>query len=62
MEKITLSVNEVAQLLGVSGQTVYTMVRQEEIPHKKVRGRILFHRGTIEKWLSGEEEAEVNFG
>ncbi|MGE7546072.1 helix-turn-helix domain-containing protein [Sporosarcina newyorkensis] len=55
MEKITLTVNEVAALIGVGMTTIYTMVRQEEIPHKKVRGRILFHRGTIEKWLSGEE-------
>ena len=56
MEKITLTVNEVATLIGVSDTTIYTMVRESEIPHKKVRGRILFHRGTIESWLSTEEE------
>lgn len=52
MQKITLSVNEVAGLIGVSANTVYTMVRLKEIPHKKVRGRILFHRETIEQWLT----------
>lgn len=52
MEKITLSVNEVAKLIGVSDNTIYTMARLKEIPHKKVRGRILFHRGTIERWLT----------
>lgn len=52
MEKITLSVNEVAELIGVSITTIYTMVRQNEIPHKRVRGRIVFHRETIEKWLA----------
>jgi len=52
MEKITLSVSEVAELIGVSVTTIYTMVRQNEIPNKRVRGRIVFHRGTIEKWLA----------
>lgn len=56
MEKITYSVNEVADLIGVSSTTIYTMVRLGEIPHKKVRGRILFHRGSIENWLSSEQE------
>lgn len=54
MQKITLSVNEVADLIGVSTGTIYTMTRQNEIPHKKVRGRILFHRETIERWLINE--------
>ncbi|WP_255428612.1 helix-turn-helix domain-containing protein [Sporosarcina sp. resist] len=53
-QKITLSVNEVADLIGVSTATIYTMARLDEIPHKKVRGRILFHRGTIEQWLMND--------
>lgn len=52
MEKMTLSVVEVAELIGVSTATIYTMVRQNEIPCKKVRSRIIFHRETIEKWLA----------
>ncbi|AVK98667.1 helix-turn-helix domain-containing protein [Lysinibacillus sphaericus] len=58
MEKITLSVNEVAGLIGVGKTTIYTMARQNEIPHKKVRGRILFHRQTIEDWLITNTEGE----
>lgn len=53
-QKITLSVNEVAGLIGVSTATIYTMARLDEIPHKKVRGRILFHRATIELWLMND--------
>ena len=56
MEKITLSVSEIASLLGVSISTIYVMARLNEIPHKKVRGRILFHRPTVEKWLSSSTE------
>ncbi|AHN20285.1 helix-turn-helix domain-containing protein [Lysinibacillus varians] len=58
MEKITLSVNEVAGLIGVGKTTIYTMARQNEIPHKKVRGRILFHRQTIEDWLVTNTDGE----
>lgn len=51
MVKLTMSVEEIASELGVSKTTIYTMARQKEIPHTKVRGRILFHRPTIEHWL-----------
>ncbi|MFM9535739.1 helix-turn-helix domain-containing protein [Lysinibacillus sp. IITD104] len=51
MGKLTMSVDEVANELGVSKTTIYTMARQKEIPHTKVRGRILFHKPTIEQWL-----------
>lgn len=52
MERITLTVNEVAELLGVSVTTIYVMAREKQIPHKKIRGRIIFHRETIENWLA----------
>ncbi|MEK4283250.1 helix-turn-helix domain-containing protein [Ureibacillus sp. FSL K6-0165] len=58
MEKLTYSVNELAQLFGVGTTTIYTMVRSNEIPYKKIRGRIVFHRETIEKWLMEGEKCE----
>ncbi|PEP85321.1 helix-turn-helix domain-containing protein [Bacillus toyonensis] len=51
MEKITLTVKEVAELLDVSLTTVYSMTRMNEIPHARIRGKILFHRSTVETWL-----------
>ncbi|OAB30195.1 hypothetical protein PMSD_20635 [Paenibacillus macquariensis subsp. defensor] len=54
MQKITLSVNETAEFIGVSTTTIYAMAREEQIPHVRVRGRILFHREVIEAWLRGE--------
>lgn len=51
MQKITLTVNEVAALLDVSTTTIYTMVRLGEIPHSRIRSKIVFHRATIERWL-----------
>jgi len=58
MQKITLEVKEVAALLGVSTGTIYTMVAAKQIPHFRVRGRILFNRQVIEAWTRGELEAK----
>lgn len=55
-QKMTLSVGELAELLGVSVSTIYEMARLKEIPHIKVRGRTLFHRSTIERWLVANTE------
>ncbi|MEW4371790.1 helix-turn-helix domain-containing protein [Paenibacillus kandeliae] len=55
MAKITLSVNEAAELLGVSTTTIYNMVRDNQIPHMRVRARIIFHRDTIESWIGGKD-------
>lgn len=54
MEKITLDVNDLVNLLGVSKGTIYTMVREKQIPNFSVRGRILFNREVIEAWTKGE--------
>ncbi|OAB46571.1 helix-turn-helix domain-containing protein [Paenibacillus antarcticus] len=56
MRKITLTVNEVAELISVSTTTIYAMVREKQVPHIKIRGRILFHREVIEAWLRGESQ------
>lgn len=59
MRKITLTVNEVAALLDVSTTTIYTMVREGgQIPHFRVRGKILFNREVIVAWTRGEYEQE----
>lgn len=54
MTKITLTVNEVAEMLGTSTATIYSAVRKSEIPHFKVRGKILFNREVVEAWTKGE--------
>lgn len=56
MEKITLTPQEVANLLGVSRETIYTMTRENQIPHFRVRGRIMFNKEIIEAWTRGEYE------
>lgn len=48
----TLTVSQVASLLKLSTATVYNMVKKNEIPHKRVGRKIIFHRDSFEKWLS----------
>jgi excisionase family DNA binding protein len=50
-----LSVRELATLLGVSTDSIYTMVREHQIPFFRVRRRILFYRLAIEKWIERNE-------
>lgn len=59
MKRITLDVKEVAQMLNVSKYTIYTMCREGEIPHFKVRGRILFNKDVVIAWTRGEYEHET---
>jgi excisionase family DNA binding protein len=52
--KIALTVQEVAEMLGLSTDCVYGLVRQNQIPHVRAGRRILFHRPVLESWLCGE--------
>lgn len=59
MERKTLTVQEVAQYLGVHTDTIYTMVRQKQIPHFRIRRRILFSREAIDAWIREQESMTV---
>jgi excisionase family DNA binding protein len=52
----TVTAQEVADYIGVHLDTIYTMVRQKEIPHFRVRRRILFSLETIDAWMRELEE------
>ncbi len=53
-----LTVMEVANFLGVHSDTIYTMVKQKQIPHFRVRRRILFSMEAINAWI---REQEANY-
>lgn len=55
MLRRTLKVQEVADYLGVHQDTIYNMVKQKEIPHFRVRKRILFTREAIDSWILQKE-------
>ena len=45
-----LRVEEVANLLRCKKRTIYDMVEQERIPHRRVGGRLLFDLDEIIEW------------
>ncbi|OMD92802.1 hypothetical protein BSK67_18630 [Paenibacillus odorifer] len=49
--KAVLSVAELSNYLGVCTDSIYTMVRENQIPHVRIRRRILFHREGIDTWI-----------
>ena len=48
------SAAETAQVLGISQNTVYTLIRRGELPMKRVGGRVLVPRRQLLHWL-GEQ-------
>ncbi|WP_332262418.1 helix-turn-helix domain-containing protein [Paenibacillus sp. GSMTC-2017] len=49
-----ITVNELSEQTGVSTDSIYAMVRENQIPHFRIRKRILFHKDTIDRWLKSE--------
>lgn len=58
MKKV-LSVSELASYLQVSTDTIYTMVREKQIPHIRVRRRILFNTELIEEWMRSKAQVTI---
>jgi len=52
MEKLTFSVREAAEALGVSRNSAYSGVLRGDIPHVKVGKRILVPRRALEELLA----------
>lgn len=55
MKRQTLTVKEVADYLGVHTDTIYKMVKQQQIPYLKIRRRVLFSRSSIDAWMTEQE-------
>ncbi len=52
-----LTVEQVAELLGLGRNTVYDAAARNEIPHRRVGRRLLFSRSAVLEWLSGKQPA-----
>jgi len=59
MKRKTLTTEEVAEYIGVHKDTIYTMVRQKQIPHIRVRRRIFFSIETIDAWMREQEQKSL---
>ena len=47
----TLTVPEVAQMLRVSRQTIYNLIREGKIPHFRVGSKVRFNRKDVEAFM-----------
>ena len=56
MSKLTLSVPEAAEVIGVSSAKMYQMVRMEGFPTVHIGKRILVSAKGLERWV--EEQAQ----
>ena len=55
VERLTLSVAEAAKVLGISRNTAYELVRQEQIPSIRFGKRILIPKKRLIAMLEDEE-------
>lgn len=60
MQRQTFTVSETAEYLGVHEDTIYTMVKNKEIPHFRIRRRIFFSKETIDAWIRDQEQTIIN--
>ncbi|MEN1968325.1 helix-turn-helix domain-containing protein [Lentibacillus sp. N15] len=60
MDRHTITVKEVAAYLGVHTDTVYCMVKLNQIPHLKLRNRILFTKDSIDSWIQDQANANLH--
>jgi excisionase family DNA binding protein len=58
-QRLTLTVKEAAQLLGLSKNSAYQGILTGEIPHIKIGKRILIPKTALERFLD-EAEKEIN--
>lgn len=56
IKRSTLTVKEVASYLGVSVDTIYTLVRENKIVHFRIGSRILFKKNAIDDWIDKQME------
>ena len=59
IERTTLTMEEVAEYLGISYWLVGQLVRKNELPHFRVGGRILFRKKVIDNFM--EEQEKIAF-
>ena len=60
VERITLTMKETAEYLGVSYWLVNQLVRRKQIPCARVGGRVLFRVKALDEYLSAKEEKSLN--
>lgn len=59
MQRTALSPQETAAFLRVHKETIYSMVRNNQIPHFRVGRKIFFRVDSLNAWIKEQEENSV---
>ncbi len=59
LQRTALSPQETAAFLGVHKETIYSMVRNNQIPHFRVGRKIFFRVDSLNAWIKEQEENSV---
>jgi excisionase family DNA binding protein len=59
-EALYLTTKEVANLLRVRERKVYDLAAADEIPHRRITGKLLFPRAEILSWIEGSGNADTS--
>ncbi|WP_226036773.1 helix-turn-helix domain-containing protein [Aquibacillus saliphilus] len=62
MERCTITVQQVAEYLGVHTDTIYDLVRAGSLPHIRFGRKILFSKEGIDGWVRDQASASVRRG
>lgn len=60
MEPFVLNIEDVAERLGVTRQTIYTWTRKRIIPYYKVGKKICFNKDDIMEYLKNYRAKSIN--
>jgi excisionase family DNA binding protein len=55
IERMTLTVAETAELLGVCQMTIYRLCKKKQIPHHTIGNKIVFNQETLMAWFQERE-------
>lgn len=58
--KLTISVSEVAERLGISKPTAYTLARRADFPAIRIGTRIVVHEAKFEAWVEAQADKGRN--
>ena len=61
VKRITLTMREAADYLGISYWLINQLVRQKQIPCSKVGGKYLFRVQVLDEYLNKKEQDSVIF-
>lgn len=61
-ERLTLTVEEAAQMLGICSKKVYTLTHRADFPTIKLGRRTLISREGLREWVRKQEQNRIEGG